>query len=123
MGDAKSLAVARAYFHAWTSRDRDGVSRHLADDLVVEVPINSYAGKPDFLDAVCRTAQMTSSVDLIAELGDADQAMLLYDMMLPIGKLRVAEHFTISGGQIHKVRQIHDTAALRSAGFGQKGAH
>jgi ketosteroid isomerase-like protein len=118
MADSKSLAVARAYHRAWSTRDLDEVGRYLADDLQIEVPINSYAGKADFLEAVLRTAQHTSSVRMIAELGDGDEAMLLYDMTLPIGQLRVAEHFTISGGKIHKVRQIHDTAALRAAGMG-----
>jgi hypothetical protein len=62
---------------------------------------------------------MTSKVNLLAELGNDDEAVLLYDMTLPIGELRVAEHFTVAGGRIHRVRQIHDTATLRAAGFGQ----
>jgi hypothetical protein len=119
MGDSQPLGVARAYHRAWSTRDLDKVGQYLADDLQVEVPINSYSGKADFLEAVQRTAQHTASVKLLAELGDGDQAMLLYDMTLPIGQLRVAEHFTISGGKIHKVCQIHDTAALRAAGMGR----
>jgi hypothetical protein len=39
-------------------------------------------------------------------------------MTLPIGVLRVAEHFTVANGRIRLLRQIHDTAALRAAGFG-----
>jgi ketosteroid isomerase-like protein len=120
MSEPKPLTVARAYHQAWSTRDLENVGRYLADDLVVEVPINTYAGKTDFLDAVQRTAQRTSKVRLLAELGGVDEAMLLYDMTLPIGELRVAEHFTISGGKILKVRQIHDTAALRAAGMGRQ---
>ena len=119
MRDSTSLTVAMAYHRAWSTRDLDGVGQHLADDLEVEVPINSYSGKADFLEAVQRTARNASRVTLLAELGDGDQAMLLYDMTLPIGTLRVAEHFTISGGKIRRVRQIHDTAALRAAGMGR----
>jgi hypothetical protein len=36
-----------------------------------------------------------------------------------MGDLRVAEHFTVINGQITRIRQIHDTAALRAAGPGQ----
>jgi hypothetical protein len=118
MSEAETLTVARAYHTAWSTRDLASVGRYLAEDLRVEVPINAYADKAAFLDAVKRTAQMTSRVQLIAELANGDEAMLLYDMTLPIGELRVAEHFTIAGGQIHRLRQIHDTAALRAAGFG-----
>jgi ketosteroid isomerase-like protein len=120
MSDPGALTVARAYHRAWSTQDLDGIGRYLAEDLHVEVPINSYSGKRDFLEAVRRTAQMTSSVKLLAEFGSGKEALLLYDMTLPIGELRVAEHFTIAEGQIHRVRQIHDTAALRAAGFGRE---
>jgi hypothetical protein len=117
MNEANALDVARAYHRAWSTRDTGAIGRYLADDLRVEVPINQYAGKADFLEAVRSTAAMTSAVNLIAELGDGEQAMLLYDMRLPIGDLRVAEHFTVRDGTIRAIRQIHDTASLRAAGF------
>ncbi len=119
MSASQTLSVVKAYHQAWSTRDLGNVGRYLADDLEVEVPINSYAGKIDFLEAVKRTAQHASRVDLLAELAHGDEAMLLYDMTLPIGPLRVAEHFTIRQGKIHRVRQIHDTAALRAAGMGR----
>ena len=34
-----------------------------------------------------------------------------------IGTLRVAEHFTLPGGRITRIRHVHDTAELRAAGF------
>jgi hypothetical protein len=44
--------------------------------------------------------------------------MLLYDMdVAGLGMLRVAEHFTVRDGKIVRIRQVHDTAALREAGF------
>ena len=44
--------------------------------------------------------------------------MLLYDMAVDrLGTLRVAEHFTVAGGRIIRIRQVHDTAAGRAAGF------
>jgi hypothetical protein len=44
--------------------------------------------------------------------------VLLYDMDVPgLGTLRVAEHFTVEDDKITRIRQIHDTAALRAAGF------
>ena len=44
--------------------------------------------------------------------------MLLYDMdVAGLGTLRVAEHFTVRDGKIARIRQVHDTAALRTAGF------
>ncbi len=60
-----------------------------------------------------------TSVDLLAEFSNDDEAMLLYDIVTePIGTIRIAEHFTPADDRIIRIRQIHDTAALRAAGFG-----
>ena len=37
-----------------------------------------------------------------------------------LGMMRIAEHFTVADGRIKRIRQVHDTAALRAAGFGGK---
>ena len=59
-----------------------------------------------------------ASVALVSQFAEGDEAMLLYDMVVePIGALRVAEHFTVSAGRIARIRQVHDTAPLRAAGF------
>lgn len=120
MSSPSPIEVARSYFRAWTTHDVVQLDPLVADRVEIEVPMNSYATKQAFLDAVATTARMTSSVTLLAEFGTADDALLLYDMTLPFGLLRVAEHFTVAGGTIHRIRQVHDTAALRAAGFDRK---
>jgi SnoaL-like protein len=114
-----ALTVARAYHDAWTTRNFETAAHCLAETLVVEVPINEYPTRADFLSAVQLTREMTSAIDVLAEFGNASEALLLYDMRLPMTELRVAEHFTVADGQITRIRQIHDTAALRAAGVGQ----
>jgi hypothetical protein len=114
-----ALTVARAYHRAWTTQNFEDAGRHLADALRVEVPINHYSTKAEFLSAVKLTRKMATRVDMLAEFGNAGEALLLYDMQLPVTDLRVAEHFTVADGQITRIRQIHDTASLRAAGFGQ----
>jgi hypothetical protein len=113
-----ALAVARAYHRAWTAGNIDEAGRRLSDGLIVEVPINDYPTKADFLRAVESTRKMTSKVDVLAEFGNTGEALLMYDMVLPITRLRVAEHFLVADGLITRIRQIHDTAALRAARFG-----
>lgn len=113
-----ALSVARSYHRAWTGCNFDEADRYLSDDLETDVPINTYASKADWLEAVRGTRQITSNVHLLAEFGNDDEALLLYDMLLdPIGDLRVAEHFVVADGRIVKIRHVHDTAALRAAGF------
>jgi len=119
--DDGALTVARAYHRAWSGGDFDEASGYLAEGLETDVPINTYRSKAEWLQAVQGTGQATSSVRLLAEFGTRDEALLLYDMRLdPIGDLRVAEHFMVADGRIVKIRQVHDTAALRAAGFARE---
>lgn len=117
MIEPRALTTARAYHRAWSTKRLADLEQLVGDDLRVEVPLNAYAGKAEFLEAVRRTASVTSNVRMLGALGNEDEAVLLYDMTLPIGVLRVAEHFSVSRDQIRVIRQIHDTAALRAAGF------
>lgn len=117
MTETRALEVARAYHRSWTLRRWDELAEHVAEDLRVEVPINAYAGRSDFLAAVRLTGELAAGVAMVSELGAATEAVLIYDLTLPLGVLRVAEHFTVRGDKIHVIRQIHDTAALRAAGF------
>ncbi len=109
-----ALDVARAYHAAWTAHDFDAARRFLAADLATDVPINTYTGRDDFAAAVATFGALAEHVDLLAEFGTDDQALLLYDMHTqPFGRFRVAEHFTVSEGLIRSIRHVHDTAALR----------
>jgi hypothetical protein len=118
MVDSPALSVARAYQRAWTGGSFDEAAGYLAENLAVEVPINSYPTKASFIQAVRFTREMTSRIELLSEVGGDGEAMVLYDMLLPFGTMRVAEHFSVSDGRIERIRQIHDTHALRSAACG-----
>jgi hypothetical protein len=118
MVDSPALSVARAYHRAWTGGSFDEAAGYLAEDLAVEVPINSYPTKASFIEAVRFTRKMTSGIEVLSELGGDGQAMVLYDMLLPFGTMRVVEHFSVSDGRIDRIRQIHDTHAVRAAAAG-----
>lgn len=114
------LAVVRAYHNGWTSKNFDEAVRLLAPDLKVEVPINTYPNAEAFAQAVIGFGGMVKRTMLLAEFAKDDEAMLLYDMDVDrLGTLRIAEHFTVAHGKITRIRQIHDTVALRAAGFGK----
>lgn len=117
--DDQTLAVVRGYHDAWTGGNYDAAVGLLSPGLKVEVPINDYQTTEAFAEALVRTAGMAAWVDLLAAMSAGSEAMLLYDMELErLGVIRVAEHFTVADGKIVRLRQIHDTAALRAAGIG-----
>lgn len=117
-GASHALTVVRRYHEAWWSRDFPAAAELLDENLITEMPINKYEGKTDFFRATEFTRGMASGIKSIAGLGDTHKAVLIYDMTLPIGDLRVVEYFTVEDGRITELWHIHDTAALRGAGAG-----
>lgn len=121
-GDA--LAVAQAYHRAWTSGDFASARGSLAADLETDVPLNTYAGATEWMQAVERTRNMAQGVEMLAEFSNDGEALLLYDMRFPppIGTLRIAEHFTVRDARVTRIRHVHDTHALRSAALASSPA-
>ena len=118
MIDIDPVEVARTYHTAWTSGDFVRAAALLDAELVVEVPVNDYPTTASFAAAVQAFGSLASRVELLSAMSDGDEAMLLYDMEVQgLGVMRVAEHFTVGEGKIVRIRQIHDTAPLRAAGF------
>ena len=110
--------IVRAYHDAWTRQDYARARALLAETLTVEVPVNDYPTAGAFAAALENFGSMVSNVELLAAMSDGNEAMLLYDLEAgPVGTMRVAEHFTVDGGKITRIRQIHDTAAVRAAGL------
>ena len=62
-----TLEVVRGYHRAWPRKNFDQAGRYLARDLITEVPINTYNGREQFLDALTGSGRLVSSVDLVAE--------------------------------------------------------
>ena len=118
--NSDALDTVRTYHLAWTSGDFGRATTLLAEDLAVEVPLNEYAGKADFAEALRSFGAAATDVRLLGALaGGESDACLIYDMdVASLGTLRVAEHFLVADDRIVRIRQIHDTATLRRAGFG-----
>jgi ketosteroid isomerase-like protein len=113
-----TATVVRAYYDAWTTGDFGHAAGLLAPDLTVEVPVNEYPDAESFAAALKSFGSLATRTELLAAMSAGEDGMLLYDMDVPgLGTFRVAEHLTVADGQITRIRQIHDTAALRAAGF------
>ena len=119
MDTAETLHLVHRYHHGWTSKNYERAVELLAPSVRIEVPINDYPTAESFAQALQSFGDTVSRVELLSEISAGDEAMLLYDMEADrLGTLRVVEHFTVADGRIVRLRQIHDTAALRSAAVG-----
>jgi len=118
-GMTEALSVADAYHQHWTSRRFTEAVALLSPNIDIEVPINAYPTRESFGEALRQFGSLAERVTLLSALAGENEAMLLYDMTVQgLGALRVAEHFTVHQGIITRLRQIHDTAPIRAAGFG-----
>jgi hypothetical protein len=118
MTNQNTAEIVRQYHDSWTARDFARATALLADTLAVEVPVNDYPTTESFAAALRSFGSMVTGVDLLAAMSSGPEAMLLYDLDVErLGRLRVAEHFTVGDGQIIRIRQVHDTAAVRAAGL------
>ena len=116
--EAVTRSIAAAYHQGWTSKRFEDAIALLAPDLVVEVPVNTYPDRASFAKALESFGSMIESVNLLANLVEGKEAMMLYDMVVArLGDIRVAEHLTVESGRITRLRQIHDTVAIRAAGL------
>lgn len=111
-------AIARAYFDLWTTGRFEEAAGLLSEQITIETPINIYPTKADFVAALSGFGALVRAAHQFVDLGDGQNVVQLYFMdVAGVGAIQMAEHFVIDNGLITQLRQIHDTAALRAAGF------
>jgi uncharacterized protein YndB with AHSA1/START domain len=117
-----ALKIVRLYFESWLARDFVAAAGLLSPSVRVDVPVNRYATKESFVTALTQFGGLVQETQLIDEFERGNKATLLYDMQIQnLGKLRIAEHFSVADGLITQLIQIHDTYAVRKAGFARLG--
>lgn len=108
--------IAVAFIEAFGRGDMDGVAARLAEDVVFTSPQVRLAGAGAVLAAVGEFARAVDGVDIVAVVGDGEQAMIMYDMRtVPFGTLRAVDRLVVSGGRITSDTLVFDTYEVRRA--------
>ena len=110
--------IARHYFDAWTSGDRDTVTTLLAPDFTFAAGDLKIDGREAFLDA--GAFPRDASTTMVAEAYQDDVAFQLYDATRGDLTIRVAEQLTVRDGRIASSNFVTDMAAF--AAFAGAGA-
>lgn len=107
--------LIEAYHKAWSSGDFAAARRCLADDIDFKGSIDTFHKADDFVGELKRFHGMLRGVKLLRSFFDEDGAALLYDCdtMTPVGVIRTAEFFSVSGGKITEIRLVFDATELR----------
>jgi ketosteroid isomerase-like protein len=106
--------VAVAFIRAFEAKDREAMTDLLAEDVVFESPRATVTGAAAVAEVMGGFAQAVGSVDVIAAYGDAERAVVMYDMKTgPFGTVRAADTFVVRDGKIVSDRLVFDTYELR----------
>jgi ketosteroid isomerase-like protein len=118
-----ALEVALAYFHAWTGHDLDRAMEYVADDMVCDAPAGRLEGAAAFRGFMGPFVQILTGSQLIAALGNDEQAVVVYDTeTVPVKTAPAAECVTVREGKITYSRFIFDRAPFDAARRAQADA-
>jgi hypothetical protein len=108
--------VATAFIEAFARNDMTAVGRYLAADVVFESPRVTVKGPAGVQEAMGQFARAVTGVEIVAVLGDDEQAMIMYDMETePFGTLRAVDHLVVRDGKITSDVLVFDTYEVRKA--------
>lgn len=111
--------IAVAFTEAWTGHDMSTAESYLAEEVVYDGPVNHVVGVRGYVEALERFARAVTGLEIIAVLGDEEQAMIMYEVSTgPFGTLTCGEHLTVRSGKIQTDRLAFDTYAIRMAQAG-----
>src|SRR5262249_52292575 len=116
-----AVAVALAYYQAWTSHDLDKAMSCIADDIVCQSPGGPVEGAAAFRGFISPFAQIVPGSTPIAAFGDDTTAVVMYDTQtVPVQDAPGAECVTVADGKIPHMRIIFGRLPFETARAAQQ---
>jgi ketosteroid isomerase-like protein len=111
-----ALAVALAYFDAWTSGDFPAAMTFVAPDIVSEGPAGTIEGAEAFREFMGPFSQTVLHAGIVAAFGDDETALVMYDTATrAVEDAPGAECLTVREGKIVRQRIIFDRLPFEAA--------
>ena len=111
-----ALAVALAYYQAWTGHDLDKAMSYIAEDIVCEAPAGRLEGVDAYREFMGPFVQILIGSDLVAAFGDDEKAVVMYDTeTVPVKSAPGAECVTVQDGRITYSLFVFDRAPFDAA--------
>ena len=111
-----ALAVALAYYQAWTSHDLEEAMSYIADDIVCDAPAGRLEGVAAYREFMGPFVQILIGSELVAAFGDDEKAVVMYDTeTVPVKSAPGAECVTVQDGRITYSLFVFDRAPFDAA--------
>lgn len=119
---AGATTAIDAYYDAWKSGigsfDPKALERVLAEDLDFEGPIaGRRRGSAGFVVGLRRFVEgLQEPIAIVQRVISEEAGAVIYDAVIPQGKMRFAEFFRVEGGRIRSLTLLYDANQYRSLG-------
>jgi SnoaL-like domain len=111
-----ALAVAQAYFQAWSAHDFDSAMRYVDPEIVCLAPAGRIEGSAAFQEFMGPFVDSVERVSLVAQYGDDQCAVTVYDTdTRTVPDAPGAECVRVRDGRIAWMRIIFDRLPFRQA--------
>ena len=111
-----ALAVALAYYQAWTSQDLEEAMSYIADDIVCDAPAGRLEGVAAYREFMGPFVQILIGSELVAAFGDDEKAVVMYNTeTVPVKSAPGAECVTVQDGRITYSLFVFDRAPFDAA--------
>jgi hypothetical protein len=97
-------ALVERYHEAWKQHDFETARSLLRDDLSFQGPIDTFERADDCIDALKRLQPMVEDVNTEKVISDADDVVVLFELITPQGRAPVAEWYRVEGDTIAAVK-------------------
>ncbi|MGH3879756.1 MAG: nuclear transport factor 2 family protein [Actinophytocola sp.] len=112
MSTEQTAEIARAYFRAWTTADREGVANALAEDFVFDSAMVTLNGREAVLETQAWPKGATTT--LVADAYQDDHGFQMYDAVNGGNTVRVVERLEVENGRLVRSTVVVDPAAFRA---------
>lgn len=98
-----NVAIARACYEAYVTKDRDAIEALLAEDFHFTSPLDNWLDRATYFERCWPNSKMTEGFDFIHLVPDGDRVFVTYEGRAAGRRFRNTEILTIRGGQITEV--------------------
>ena len=101
MNEERNVAVARASYEAYVSKDRAALEPLIADDFHFTSPLDNRINRATYFERCWPNSERTEGFDFIHLVPDGDRVFVTYEgRAVGGGRFRNTEILTLRGGQI-----------------------
>ena len=110
--ESRAVTLAKTWLELWNKGEPERLP--LTEDFVHSSPFGKIQGRQNYLEWVIPLARKNvTRLAVIKTLGNADEAVIQFEMHTPEGIVPVCDWITVEGDKITSIHSFYDATGLR----------